>query len=250
MLHDLGGEGPPVLLLHGLMGRSGTWAPVGEWLARHRHVWAWDAAGHRGVAEPGLGVSDWTTERFVDELAPVLAELGPSVLWGHSMGGLHAWCLAARHPELVGGLVVEDMAVDLRGRTAAGWSERTAAWPAVFADDDAVRAEFGPVAGEYFLQAFTGGRALHGDRAAWVSIAEHWGARDHWPQWEAVRAPVLLLEGEHGVLPAGQGEAMTLRGHDVRRLVVPAAGHLVHAQAPDLVRGAVEAFLDGLRHRE
>lgn len=249
VLHDLGGDGRPILLLHGLMGAGPTWAPVAGWLRRHGHVWAPDAAGHRGPGEAG----PWTTERFVADAAAVLTALddGPAVVWGHSMGGLHAWCLAAEHSALVSALVVEDMAADFRGRSAAGWPDWIAAWPLPFGDDDDVRAFFGPVAGEYFLRAFTRtdvGRVLHGDPSSWRSVAEHWGARDHWAPWEAVRCPVLLLEGEDGVVPSGQGAEMVRRGGDVTHVPVPGAGHLVHAQAPERVRGAVEAFLDPLPH--
>ena len=50
--------------------------------------------------------------------------------------------------------------------------------------------EFGPVAGQYFLEAFdrtaTGWR-LHGHTRHWIEIAAEWGTRDYWQQWRAVR---------------------------------------------------------------
>jgi pimeloyl-ACP methyl ester carboxylesterase len=249
VLHDLGGHGPPILLLHGLMGAAATWEPVSEWLGRHGHVWALAAAGHR---DDGSDTGPWTTERFVaDAAAAVLGlDAGPVVVWGHSMGGLHAWCLAGAHPELVRGLVVEDMAPDFRGRTADGWLEWVRAWPVPFGDADAVRAFFGPVAGAYFLRSFVPGPdgwRLHGRAADWAAIAEHWGTRDHGDQWRAVRCPSLLLEAEHSVAPPGQLATMAARaGGPCTHLVVAGAGHLVHDDAADLVRGAVEAFVDGL----
>lgn len=249
MLADLGGQGPPILLLHGLMGAAATWEPVAPWLGRHGHVWALGAAGHRDDADD---TGPWTTERFVADAAAAVRELdaGPVVVWGHSMGGLHAWCLAGAHPELVRGLVVEDMAPDFRGRTADGWLDRVRAWPVPFPDADAVRTFFGPVAGEYFLRSFVAGPdgwRLHGRPEDWVATAEHWGTREHGAQWRAVRCASLLLEAEHSVAPAGQLATMAAQaGGPCTHLVVPGAGHLVHADAHELVRGAVEAFVDAL----
>ncbi|MEO6879444.1 MAG: alpha/beta hydrolase [Mycobacteriaceae bacterium] len=258
MLHDLRGTGPPILLVHGLMGAAATWTTVAGWLGAHGHVWAADAPGHRGRAEPGLGhlgraePGPWTTERFVDELEAVLETVAspaePAVLWGHSMGGLHAWVLAARRPDLVRGLVVEDMAPDFRGYTAAGWSTRTRQWPPVF-DEAALVSEFGEVAGAYFRQAFTRtpqGWVCHGEPAVWGEIAAHWGTREHWDAWRGVRCEVLLLQAEHTVTPPGQMAEMAAAGPHVSRLVVAGSGHLVHGHAPEVVRVAVEQLLERL----
>ena len=99
------------------------------------------------------------------------------------MGGLHAWCLAASKPELVNALVVEDMAPDFRGRTTGPWEPWLHALPVEFASAQQVYDEFGPVAGQYFLEAFdrteTGWR-LHGHTRIWIDIAAQWGTRDYW----------------------------------------------------------------------
>lgn len=239
-----------MLLLHGLMGRGATWSRCTPWLARHGTVLTWDAPGHRGagVADPG----PWTTERFVDELAAELraAQLGPAVVVGHSMGGLHGWCLAARHPELVRALVVEDMAPDFRGRTADGWLALLAAWPVPFRDAAAVRAYFGDVAGRYFLDALDptpDGLVRHGRLDDWLATAGHWGSRSHWPEWDAVAVPSLLLEAEHSITPAGQVREMAARATTAtRHVVVPGTGHLLHDEAPERYRAEVEGFLAGL----
>ena len=84
------------------MGRGSTWSRQLPWLTRHGEVYTYDAPWHRGrdVADP----YPISTERFVDDLGDAVATLGrPATLIGHSMGGLHAWCLAASKPELVNG---------------------------------------------------------------------------------------------------------------------------------------------------
>jgi pimeloyl-ACP methyl ester carboxylesterase len=162
------------------------------------------------------------------------------------MGGLHAWCLAAERPELASALVVEDMAPDFRGRTTGPWEPWLHNLPVEFDSAEKVFAEFGPVAGQYFLEAFdrtsTGWR-LHGHTSRWIEIAAEWGTRDYWAQWRAVRSPVLLIEAGSSVTPAGQMRSMSETGYRARYLHVPDAGHLIHDEAPQVYRQAVESFL-------
>lgn len=248
-LTHLGGSGRPLVLVHGLMGRGSTWSRQVSWLTKFGAVYTYDAPWHRGreVDDP----APVSTERFVAALGDAVAELGaPAVLIGHSMGGLHSWCLAAQHPELVAALVVEDMAPDFVGRTTGPWEPWLHALPVEFGSADEVFAEFGPVAGQYFLDAFdrtaTGWR-LHGKPARWIEIAAEWGTRDYWQQWRSGRAPVLLIEAGDSVAPPGQMRRMLeMAGERATYVQVPGAGHLVHDDAPDRYREAVETFLAAL----
>jgi pimeloyl-ACP methyl ester carboxylesterase len=245
LLTDRGGRGQPVVLVHGLMGRGSTWSRQLPWLTASAQVFTYDAPWHRGrdVADS----EPIATERFVADLADAVAALGcPATLIGHSMGGLHAWCVAAEHPELVRALVVEDMAPDFRGRTTGPWEPWVHALPVEFTSQQAIFDEFGDVAGQYFMEAFDrtpGGWRLHGDPERWVQIAAEWGTRDYWSQWQSVRAPALLIEAGNGVTPPGQMARMGEIGYRATYLKVPGAGHLVHDDRPREYRDAVEAFL-------
>ena len=140
-------------MVHGLMGRGSTWSRQLPWLTQLGAVYTYDAPWHRGrdVDDP-FPVS---TERFVADLADAVAALGTAVrLVGHSMGGLHAWCVAAERPELVSALVIEDMAPDFRGRTTGPWEPWLHNLPVEFDSAEQVYAEFGELAGRYFLEAF------------------------------------------------------------------------------------------------
>lgn len=245
LLTHRGGRGRPLVLVHGLMGRGSTWTRQVPWLARHGAVYTYDAPWHRGrdVADP----HPISTERFVDDLGVAVSQLGgPATLIGHSMGALHAWCLAASRPDLVNGIVVEDMAPDFRGRTTSPWEPWLHALPVEFRSAQQVYDEFGPVAGQYFLEAFdqteTGWR-LHGHTGRWIEIAAEWGTRDYWRQWLEVRAPVLLMEAGNSVTPAGQMRGMSETGHRATYVHVPGAGHLIHDERPRIYREAVESFL-------
>lgn len=249
LLTPRGGRGAPLVLVHGLMGRGSTWSRQLPWLRSRGAVYTYDAPWHRG--RDTVDPYPISTERFVADLADAVAELDrPVTLIGHSMGGLHSWCLAAQRPDLVAALVVEDMAPDFRGRTTGPWEPWVHALPVEFAHSKDVYAEFGPVAGTYFLAAFdrtaTGWR-LHGRPEWWLRIAAEWGTRDYWAQWRAVRVPTLLIEAGISVTPAGQMQKMAEIGYCASYLHVPDVGHLVHDEAPAVYRGAVEEFLSDAR---
>jgi pimeloyl-ACP methyl ester carboxylesterase len=246
-LIDFGGDdrtGTSILLLHGLMGRARTWWPVAQWLKRHGRVRALDARGHGRAPHTG----PWTTEQFAEDVADVLAEIGPSVLIGHSMGGLHAWATAAKHPELVRAVVSEDFAPDQRGRTVETWRGYFESWPTAFESLAHVREFFG-AAGDYFtecVEEHPDGYHLIAGLPNLYEIAAEWGRRDYWSIVDGMRCPLLLIEGEHTAMPVGQQAEVAARVPGARHLIVAGSAHLPHAEAPETYRGAVEAFLAGL----
>ncbi|EID54773.1 alpha/beta fold hydrolase [Saccharomonospora xinjiangensis] len=243
---DFGGTGRPIVLLHGLMGRATTWWPVSRWLTAYGHVVGLDARGHGRARRPG----SWTTEEFADDVAELVRDLGegPAVLIGHSMGGLHAWVAAARNPELVAGVVVEDMAVDRRGDTVDPWRAYFESWPVPFRSLAQVSEFFGGL-GDYFVECVEerdDGYHLMANLDDLYAIATEWGERDYWSYLEAVRCPMLVIEAGHTDMPEGQQAEMARRARNGRHLVVADAGHVVHHDQPEVYRGAVEAFLSAL----
>ncbi|MHB8489990.1 MAG: alpha/beta fold hydrolase [Candidatus Dormibacteria bacterium] len=112
---DFGGDGPVMLLVHGLGGAHLNWMAVAPQLSAHHRVYALDL--------PGFGRSPLAGRRStiaanVDLLSRAIARLSrdPIVLVGNSMGGLLSIGAAARHPALVSALVLVDPAVPAPGR--------------------------------------------------------------------------------------------------------------------------------------
>jgi pimeloyl-ACP methyl ester carboxylesterase len=243
VVSEFGGSGPPILLLHGLMGRASTWWEAAEWLADHGRVVGLDARGHGHSEARG----PWTTDRMAADVVQVLTELGPAVVVGHSMGGLHGLVAAARSPELVRALVVEDMGVDFRGRSAADARAWFTALPQSFPSLAAVRRAFGhPRAefGEYMTECVEerpdGYHLLAGVEHT-TAIAAEWAERDHWSAVAAVRCPALLVEAEESVAPDGQMALMAARMPGATHVRVPGTGHLVHAGTE--FRPIIQSFL-------
>ena len=231
------------------MGRARTWWPVARWLTRYGRVTGLDARGHGRSPHRGGG---WRTEDFVADAAELLAGGEPAIVVGHSMGGLHAWCLAAEHPDLVRAVVVEDMAPDQRGKTVDPWRDYFASWPESFVSLGQVREFFGGL-GDYFTECMVereDGYHLMADLEDMYDIAAEWGRRDYWAQVDRVRCPLLAIEAGHSAMPPGQMARLPERAPGGgRHLVVEGAGHVVHRDAPEVYRGAVEAFLSGVLSR-
>lgn len=239
-----GGDGPPIVLLHGLMGRANTWWETSRWLLPYGKVVGLDARGHgRG---PRTG--PWHTEQFVEDIAELVKGLdaGPAIVIGHSMGGLHAWAFAATYPELARAVVTEDMAPDQRGKTVDSWRAYFDSWPVPFRALAQVRDFFGS-AGNYFTECVeerADGYHLISDLENLYEIAAEWGRRGYWGFVDRVECPLLAIEAGYSAMPAGQQAEMAARvPGGGRHLVVAGAGHVVHDDAPQEYRGAVEAFL-------
>ncbi len=101
----VGGEGSPIVLVHGLGGAASNWVELAPELARDHLVLALDLPGHGGSSPlPALP----NLEPFADRLALVLEREGaaPAVVVGHSLGCLVGLRLAIRRPDLVRGLVL------------------------------------------------------------------------------------------------------------------------------------------------
>ena len=230
-------DGEPLVLVHGLMGRGSTWSRQLPWLTRLGAVYTYDAPWHRGrdVDDP----HPISTERFVADLGDAVSALArPVRMVGHSMGALHSWCLAAERPELVSALVVEDMAPDFRGRTTGPWEPWLHALPVEFDSAEQVFAEFGPVAGQYFLEAFD--RTDNRLAAARSHLAMDRDRRrmGHPGLLGAVArgaCPRAADRGRQSVTPPGQMQEMAETGFATTYLQVPEAGHLVHDEAPPAV---------------
>jgi len=99
------GEGPALLLVHGMAGSAATWKHVLPRLARDYTVIAPDLLGHGRSAKPR---SDYSLGNYAAGLRDLLVALGieRATVVGHSLGGGIAMQLAYQHPERVERLVL------------------------------------------------------------------------------------------------------------------------------------------------
>ena len=242
---------PTLLLIHGLGERASLdFEPVAAGLAERFHLVAPDL--------PGFGASPAANHRlspqgFADVLAAVVRQHGrtPVHVLGHSLGGAVAIAFAGAHPELVDRLVLVDVAgvlhreafVDSQvveplrnagglGRLAAGVTSTAMGIvravepePQTILDSDAGR------------QA-----ALGGDTQRIAALALI--AADLGPAFDGIRAPTLVLWGDHdSVAPLRTSVVLTSRIAGARSQLLPGVGHVPMAEQPDLFVERVSAFL-------
>lgn len=102
-----GGDKPPAVLLHGLMGSGATWTPVARALEQRFDVILPDARGHGGSGAPRLG---YRYANLADDVVGLIDNLAlpRPILLGHSMGGMTAALVAARLGQRLRGLVLAD----------------------------------------------------------------------------------------------------------------------------------------------
>ncbi|WRZ61902.1 alpha/beta hydrolase [Streptomyces sp. NBC_01294] len=234
---DFGGSGAPLLALHGHFQDGAAFEGLAREVGPAWRVIALDQRGHGESDRAG----EYTRDGYVADAAAVLEHvgLGPAVVLGHSLGGVNAYQLAARRPELVRAVVVEDIGAVVDGDLsfAREWPRRAA-----------TRARF---------LAGLGSAAPHLEGSV-REYADGWGPvfevedmvesqrglnGDHWGDWLRVRRPTLLVRGDRsGVLSAEHAREMTVRRAGVRLVELP-AGHAVRVGDAEGFFAAVRGFL-------
>lgn len=111
--YEHGAGGPPFVFVHGLACDHTFWQPQFEDLSRDHRCVSLDLRGRGASSSEG----PYDTTRQADDVAAVILalRLGPSIIVGHSLGGLVALLLNDRHPELVLGIVTGDSPIRKAG---------------------------------------------------------------------------------------------------------------------------------------
>ncbi len=106
---EVAGEGPPIVLCHGITATRRSVVHGSRALERAGHaVISYDARGH-GESDPAPAGQSYGYPELVGDLGAVLEQTvgdGPFVLAGHSMGAHTAVSYGLSHPERLAGLVV------------------------------------------------------------------------------------------------------------------------------------------------
>ena len=254
-------EAPPLVLLHGLRGFSGTWRGLASELCDSYRLIAFD--------QRGRGESDWDPQRnyytdaYLADLECVADQLQLErfVLLGHSMGGTTSYVYSVRHPERLVALVIEDIApgASVSGAGAQRIVSEMQTMPAGF-DSWAearhywrtLRPSLGPKAIEQRIVESL--RAEPSGRIVWRYDAE--GIRqtrvspdpsrmvDLWPVVERIKTPTLIIRGERSdFCPAATVARMRNLNPNIQAVSIGGAGHYVHDDAPGEFVTHVRAFL-------
>jgi len=256
----IGGQGPPVVLLHGFPETWYAWRRVMPMLAARHTVIAPDL---RGVGCSSVEPAGYDKQTMAADVHRLVTGLGFERvgLVGHDLGGMVAFAYAHRHPGAVSHLVVSGAVLPGFGlERLLDFTRPGQGLPhLVFFMQRELPERLISGREREFLARFVGGPETVGREAFDEYVAAYsrpgrlpaalgqyrtlyQDAADNRRGLVApLPMPVLALGGEQ----AGTGTAASLRrvALDVQEVTVPGAGHYLPEEAPAEFAGAVLAFL-------
>lgn len=264
-IHLTPGDGPPVVLLHGVTRCGLDWLPLLPHLRILGPVHAIDQRGHGGSQ---AGLAAYRVRDYVEDATAYVASLdAPAIVVGHSLGAMVAAGVAAAAPARVRALVLEDPTFEMTGARLHETSfpdlfraylphvgsQRTADEVARQLGRAMVGAPGGP---KLPLSATRDAASLRFlaeclrrlDPAVLTTVLEGRWMDDY--DIEAtlglIACPTLFLHGEHaagGALPEDYAERLAAQILDVTRVRLPRVGHNIHATATEAMLRPLLAFL-------
>jgi esterase len=242
------GEGPPVVLLHGLFGAARNFGAVQRALAARFRVIALDIRNHGDSPH----APDMRYPVQAADVRETLLSLGieKAAVIGHSMGGKAAMALALRWPDQVGRLLVADIApvIYQHGNEAiARAMEAIVLTPSLTRQEaDAALVEAVPRADirAFLLQNLRFGASPH-----WrIGLTEIAAAIADLEGWDDVPGtypgPSVFVTGANSDYVAPEHRPIIRSRFPTARFVaIKNAGHWVHADNPAGFLSVVEAFL-------
>jgi pimeloyl-ACP methyl ester carboxylesterase len=251
--YEVHGDGPPLVLVAGLASDSQSWLPVVVPLAERFTVVAYD---NRDVGRTVSHAAEISIPLLADDCAALMEHLGYSNahVLGHSMGGLIAQELAARHPDRVDHLVLIGTALESTARNNAllldmaqslesgadleAWFREFFRWifTTRFLEDEAAVTEALRLAIEYpYRQAPEQFRRQVEAVARFVAVDP-----------SQISAKTLVMTGSEDLLfPPEEGRVLAEELPYADFLLVPGTAHSIHMESTDAFVNAVLRFLEG-----
>jgi pimeloyl-ACP methyl ester carboxylesterase len=248
---------PPVVLLHGVLQSGEGMRHLAEQLSLDREVLVPDLRGRGDSDRPDNGYDPPT---MADDVADLIDRLGierPALI-GRLHGGLVAYHLAARRPELVCGVVLGDANPEVTADRASQALAAVSSLPPAFAShEDATRFyEEGlglpPDRARHDIPSDLevmpdGGYRWRHDLGIVRQIEAAAIPRSDWDVLARLRSPVLILRGQRGEIRQETAERMLATIPRARAQTIYGASHDVFlGPGSEQTLAAIQLFLFGL----
>ncbi|ELM3617611.1 alpha/beta fold hydrolase [Aeromonas sobria] len=244
------GQGPAVILIHGLFGSLDNLGLLARDLYEQYRVISVDLRNH--------GASFHSSEMsYPAQAADVLIlmdrlEIAEATLIGHSMGGKVAMQVAKLAPERVTKLVVADMAPvayphSRHQNVFAGLNATLNTPPHSRSEAEAMLAQHIEIPGvrQFLLKSFAKGEHGWGWRFNVPSLEQNYANIMGWPADEHhFKGPVLFIKGgDSDYMQPQYSEAALAQFPAAKVRIIAGAGHWLHAEKPALFNKLVVDFL-------
>lgn len=248
---------PPLLLLHGFMGSAAEWNEVTAALSGEHRLLIPDLPGH-GFST-GLPYTDaYTMDGAARKLLALLDAEGVArcAVAGYSMGGRLALYLTLRCPERVERLLLESASPGLateEERAARRASDERLAQRLEtgdlrkFVEDWYRQPLFATLARDEPLLRRTIEARLQNDPRELARPLRAMGTGSQpslWGELPRLRVPTLAVVGEGDAKFVALAREMERASVNVRAVVVPGAGHSVHAESPERYAETTRSFIE------
>ena len=265
-----GGEGEPVLLIHGGDGMAAQWEPLLSRLSSSFHIYAPD--------RPGCGLTDMfdyrdvpLREHAVDFVEATMDALGleRANLIGNSMGGYFSLVFALAHPERVKRLVTVgepagssatippgNRVLAIRGLNGLLYATVMKPGPsATYEGFKRILVAHPERLSPAYLDCCTAASEIPGATESWLTLLEDChitGGRSTLtyslrPELARLSMPTLLIWGDKDSFgPPSLAQEMAQIMPRGRAEIVPDAGHLAWLDQPEAVAGSITRFLQAL----
>lgn len=241
------GDGPPLLLIHGISSAGSVWNPIIPALAAEFTPVAIDQRGHGASDKPESG---YLYDDYIGDLDGVLDAIGLDhpLIVGHSLGGIVTLWWAAKHPDRAAALVIEDSPLHSGQDYMPAFDE----WLMLNAmPEEDLRAHYAEEYPEWppelvleraRLMANTARNVFAELRADSLAHDEV----DRIAEISGVRSPALLVHGDldaGGMVAPDDAIAFEQRLGNARSIRIAGGGHTLHRERRDEFLAAILPFL-------
>lgn len=253
--------GSKLVFLHGVMGFASNFRRIAKAFENEYQVLTYDQRGHGRSFHPAIG---YAPDDYAHDLLGIIDELGWEKirLVGHSMGGRAAYHFAAKFPDRLTQLVIEDIGPAMYAKGSGFVTKLLDTVPVPFPSKKAAKDWFD----RDFVEVFKDERKVESLAGyLYANITENekgegvWRfyepgiresvaagrAAERWEEIEAIETPTLLIRGEFSQdLPREVYDRMLKVNPLIEGIQFEDSGHWVHSDHPERFIEVLRAFFD------
>ena len=246
--YSVAGNGPPLILVHGIGAARNTWDKALPLLTQHFTVVTYDLRGHGASPKPE---KEFGLDELVADLERIreLCNLDSMHIAGHSLGGMIGPAYAYKYPQRVKSLGVLSTAAF---RTD---EDSTKVWAVVKAmEDKGIPNVLPTLTDRWFTDAFIKSypevvknrlkQVIETDKDVFLNVFRIYAGTEMQPWLHKVKTPTLVLTGENdgGCNPRlNKLIAEALQNSEL--LILPELKHSILLEAGDKVAGHLVDFI-------